>query len=246
MARIVGTVAAVLATVLLSGQAKIPRFDGVLEFTEKNCAKKEKCTLKRPFGYVDSRGIGWQAPKDQWTNGASIPKKLRARYGNPFDASLIRAAVIHDHYCDRFVRSWSDTHWVFYDALLTSGVDKSLAREMYAGLLLGGPLWVIIKKGTPCSVGETCVQQADGTPLPAGGVMKDTEDGRRVLVREARYEDPFFDAEFEELQAKLNANAGAETRSEIENLVKQVRPRDPFLTAPDTIVITPAAGGVIE
>lgn len=239
---------AILAAVagICPASAQVGKFDKKLVFTEENCAKALKCYLKQPFGYVDSTGVGWEAPAGQWTNGASIPEFLRARYGNPFDADLIRAAVIHDHYNERKVRTWTDTHWVFYDALLTSKIERHRAIEMYGGLLLGAELWIIVKKGTGCTTGKNCVQQVSAGLLPLSDSQKINEDGDVLLIRNARYDDPAFDGDLAKFKAKLEADPGIDTRKEIEALASSIRPADPILTGPETIVITPADGGVTK
>ncbi len=145
------------------------QFAGKVVFTEAGCEKKGECDLKDEFGFVDSAGTGWQASADNKTDGASIPKKLQPHFGYSFDEDLVRAAIIHDHYCDRHVRTWGDTHWVFYDALLASGVERRRAQKMYAGVLLGGPKWIWLIRGMECPTGKNCIQQVPTASLPGGG-----------------------------------------------------------------------------
>lgn len=230
---------------LLSSVLAAPVFQDKLVFTDAACAKTGECTLASNFSFVDSTGVGWQAAAGNVTNGASIPPKLRPYIGYPFDADLIRAAVIHDHYCDRHVRSWRDTHWAFYDALLASGVEHKRAKRMYAGVLLGGPKWFWTIVGRDCTgaVGKVCVQQAGYKPLPSGSVKSKDADGKDIILRAARYDSAEFPAELDTASAEIDLLPAAAGRVEIEALVKKIRPRDDFLHGPD-IVARPKPSGV--
>lgn len=218
----------------LSGLAA--EFVGKVEFTETGCEQRGACILKSDFGYIDSTGVGWQAKAGNKTDGASIPPRLQPYIGQPFDADLIRAAIIHDHYCDRHVKSWADTHWVFYDALLTSQVDWLRALKMYVGVLLGGPKWIWEIAGEQCPIGITCTRRARTVALPEDGASRTNSEGEHFVVRAARYTDPDFARELaragEEID-KLRPGAG---RPEAEALAKFIRPRDKFLNGTDAIL----------
>jgi hypothetical protein len=88
---------------------------------------------------------------------ATIPSWARPFVGGPFDPSYIKAAVIHDHYCDRHVRPWRSTHRAFYDALIALGLDTAKAKVMYYAVYLGGPKWVKLIPGKPCGSGIACI-----------------------------------------------------------------------------------------
>ncbi len=134
----VASLSVVMACVQFSDKA---RFIGDLEFTDPDCEADRRCVLKNNFAYRDPFGVSWQAPAGYVTDGASIPEFLWDEVGVPFDPELVPAAAIHDFYCKNRVRSWQQTHRVFYDALITWGVPKSRADVLYAGVLLGGPRW---------------------------------------------------------------------------------------------------------
>ncbi len=106
--------------------------------------------LRQALTYVDSNeirrpgtGREWHAPEQMCTDGATIPDIAFVRWaiGHPLDPDILPAAVIHDRYCDTQEIGHRDTHWVFYDALLASGVAKSRAQIMYFAVLIGGPRW---------------------------------------------------------------------------------------------------------
>lgn len=236
----------VTAFLLISGGAYAARgqFPDALRFTEVGCEKQGQCKLKEKFGYIDSTGVGWEAAAGNKTDGASIPPDLKPYFGNSFDSDLIRAAVIHDHYCDRHVRRWYDTHWVFYDALLASGVDKGRAKLMLAGILLGGPKWLWLTKGTACATGRTCIQKVPTARLP-GGSTTTNERGETVLARPARYNSPEFIVEMEKAAAKIESSGDMGPEDLLE-LAKSIRPDDEFLNGPDEILIPPPPPGTVD
>jgi len=49
--------------------------------------------------------------------------------------------VIHDWFCDRRNMPWERVHRVFYEAMLTSGVEAAKAKLMYLAVYYGGPRW---------------------------------------------------------------------------------------------------------
>jgi Protein of unknown function (DUF1353) len=97
--------------------------------------------LTSPFGYTDPAGQEWKVPSGARVDGASIPPPLWPLIGSPLTGKYRDASVIHDWYCDRRSRPWRAVHRVFHHAMTTSGVDRVLAKVMYAGVLLGGPRW---------------------------------------------------------------------------------------------------------
>jgi len=96
--------------------------------------------LLKPFSYVDPKGQTWNVPAGTKTDGASIPRILWLTYP-PFTGKYRQAAVVHDYYCQLRSRAWKDTHKVFYDAMLTSGVPEKTAKIMYGAVYGFGPRW---------------------------------------------------------------------------------------------------------
>ena len=112
-------------------------FVGNLEFIPEKCESTGTCAIKSDFEYKDSTGLRWQTKAQDKTDGASIPAWAQPFVGAPFTRDYIKAAVIHDHYCDRQVRPWRQTHRVFYDALIESGVSAARAKLLYYAVYLG-------------------------------------------------------------------------------------------------------------
>jgi hypothetical protein len=173
-------------------------FIGELKLRPDGCASTGNCTLEEEFGYVDAANVGWVAKKGLLTDGASIPPWAQPIVGGPFEKAFIKAAVIHDHYCDRHVRPWRQTHRVFYDALLASGVSKSKAGIMYFAILVGGPKWVKLIKGKPCALGFSCINNVSiSASMPGTGVALG-EENEVFLARP-----PLFgSAQFENIMAR--------------------------------------------
>lgn len=101
--------------------------------------------------FVDSAGVEWIAPKGTLTDGASVPRLALWVTDGRFDPGFLKAAVIHDAYCqadnkDRCPeqyqqRPWKQVHRMFYEACLAGGTSPSTARIMFAAVWLAGPRW---------------------------------------------------------------------------------------------------------
>lgn len=101
--------------------------------------------LENDFEYIDPHGRRWPVPPGIQIDGASIPPAAWSFIGGPFSGLYREASVIHDHYCDRRTRSQDDTHRVFYDGMITSGVERWRAGLMYGAVLVGGPKWSTVR-----------------------------------------------------------------------------------------------------
>lgn len=138
------------------------------EFSPKSIELEDSSTnylkvLKHDISYRDDNNEVWKSNRGDVTDGASIPLVLQGIVGDPFDPSFIRAAVIHDRYCDKKnghrVRSWRQTHRVFYEMLLVSGIDPLKAKIMYYAVYNFGPKWGYLD--TPIICGPNCIQSAE-------------------------------------------------------------------------------------
>jgi hypothetical protein len=187
-------------------------FEGELELVPDDCKSAGLCRLGADFGFVDAAGIGWQATKGLLTDGASIPPWATPIVGDPFEEAFIKAAVIHDHYCDRRVRPWRQTHRVFYEALRVSQVPKGKAGIMYFAVMIGGPKWLKLIKGRPCPVGMDCINQVDISASIPGSAMALGAPGELLIARP----DEFGSARF--------ANTMAEKLPELEALGDTLTP----------------------
>jgi len=91
--------------------------------------------------YCDSEGRLWTAPKGSVVDGASIPRFFWRFIGSPFVGKYRKASVIHDVYCVTKERPHKDTHRMFYEAMLASGVGRFKAWVMYSAVKCCGPRW---------------------------------------------------------------------------------------------------------
>src|SRR5689334_10444439 len=90
-----------IVLVLLAGvRVAHADFVGSLVLSPTGCESTGHCELGADFGFIDPKGVGWQAAKGLITDGASIPPWAQPIVGKPFDESFVKAAIIHDHYCD--------------------------------------------------------------------------------------------------------------------------------------------------
>jgi hypothetical protein len=147
---------------LLYGQNLHAQFEGELVLEPDGCEEIEECYIKNKLRYTDPNTLVWEAEKGLKTDGATLPKWAEPFIGKPYDESFIRAAVVHDHYCDRHVRSWRSTHRVWYHMLIDLGVPKAKAKIMYYAVFVGGPKWIEIVEPKDC--GQNCINEFNKLP----------------------------------------------------------------------------------
>jgi hypothetical protein len=217
-------------------------FSGKLGLHPNGCEETRKCYLDDSFHYKDSHSEDWEAQKDDETDGASIPWWAQSTVGLPFDRSFIKAAVIHDHYCNRHVRPMLKTHWVFYDALLASGVSSKKAKIMYAAILIGGPKWISLIPGKPCKKGAACVQSVSELPLPAGAARGVADDGKPIIYRDANYDNANVKAAIEDVTKMIEANPESVSEESLEKIAGSVPGNELFFNNLDGIVVAPSNG----
>lgn len=203
------TIAFTLAVPILA-QAQ---FDGELNLLPTGCQTTGQCTLKNKLRFTDITGVVWEAKAGLITDGASIPGIFQPFVGKPFEEDFIKAAVIHDHYCDRHVRPWRQTHRVFYEGLITQGVSKAKAKVMYFAVYLGGPKWVELIPGLNC--GKNCIN-----------AMKTASGSPGFRARKADYGAQDLAAELQKLSDEIEANSDLLTLDEIDARARALRPDD--------------------
>lgn len=216
----------VLALALATTTNAHAGFNGELVLEPDGCQMSGLCALGADFGFVNSEGIGWQAAKGLLTDGASIPPWAQPIIGGQFERSFIKAAVIHDHYCDRRVRSWRQTHKVFHEALLESGVSKSKAAIMYFAVMIGGPKWVKLIKGKPCPVGMACINTFDISASLPGNDVSLGGDGHLIMKRADKYATASFANSMSRNLPVLEALGEDVTAMQIEALANQEMEKD--------------------
>lgn len=101
--------------------------------------------------YTAPDGTEWVAVKGTLTDGASIPTFALSFTGDKFSASFLKAAIVHDAYCQCFVkdrcpeqyhkRPWQAVHQMFRDACIAGGTDVRKANLLFAAVWMYGPRW---------------------------------------------------------------------------------------------------------
>ena len=155
--------------------------------------------LVEPFEFTDPDGLVWSVPAGAPIDGASIPRPLWTIVGSPFVGAYRRATVIHDYYCDTKERGWRETHLVFYDAMLTSGVGSTRAKQMFAAVYNFGPRWELAPPTKGASGEPVLVVDDDRT------VGRDVEAEMRELEAFIAEADPDLDALMAEIDAREDA-----------------------------------------
>lgn len=230
MRRIFGVIAvAITCTSPASAQ-----FIGRLELVPQGCEQSGKCTLAHDFGYRDPKGVGWQAKAGLVTDGASIPAIAQPIIGSPWDPQFVRAAVLHDHYCIRTVYPRTQTHRMFYDALIESGVNRVKASVMYYAVMVGSHMWIKPMEGERCSGMSNCIRNVEGRTNIGDAVLRRSPAGELQIYRAPRFDNPAILEDIRQAQRLMEAG-DFDTPEKVEALAKQRHPNDLFLQNGDTI-----------
>lgn len=224
---------ACIATNLMIASAAA-QFSGKFELGPPGCEDKGLCTLTYDLRFKDPKGVEWLAAAKDQTDGASIPTWAQSFIGKPFEKLFIKAAVIHDHYCERHVRPWRATHRVFYDGLIDQGVDAAKAKLMYYAVYLGGPKWVDLIPGKSC--GKNCLFQFETGVAGQSNAVKAS-----IMTRPATYGQPGFVAELQNVEKLINENGSKIDLDFLEKRAENLRPTDFYYQHGDKVAI---GGGI--
>ncbi len=99
--------------------------------------------------FVDAKGNAWTAPVGTLTDGASVPRAGLPVTDGRFDQHFLKAAVVHDAYCQGEnedgpsyqTKPWRAVHKMFHEACLAGGTPKVTAKLMYNAVRWFGPRW---------------------------------------------------------------------------------------------------------
>jgi hypothetical protein len=233
----------------IAGQSNAGSFLGELVLYPDGCQKtnSRKCKLGSELTYKSSRGekLVWQT--DKWvgdehqsgtTNGASIPKWAWSIIGDPYDPAYLKAAIVHDHYCykENRVRSWKDTHIMFYDALVDLNVPATKAKTMFFAVYLFGPHWIELVPGENC--GENCIKSLStnwNQPMPSAFSAPEYNVKSRKYLRWEGDRINTDKAQEKIYQFKKHIESSPEmTITEIQEYAKKIEPEFFFFTHGDT------------
>lgn len=204
-------------------------FAGDLKLLPVGCQQTDArtCRLGSLLTFKSSDGLVWQT--DVWkdgngqsgtTDGASIPKWAQPVIGDAYDESFLKAAIVHDHYCykENHVRSWRQTHRMFYDALIDLGISKIKAKTMYFAVYGFGPRWIDLVPGENC--GANCIK----TVTPSGEVSEPDQ-----------FASSKTQAEIEKFELLIEKNPNMSV-GEIEVYARSLKPNDFYFNNGSTYV----------
>ncbi len=97
--------------------------------------------LLKPFSFIRTTGEAWPVPAEAIVDGASIPRIFWSLIGGPLTGLYRDASIVHDFYCDVKTRPWKNTHRIFFEGMMTSGVAELKAKIMYYAVYKFGPRW---------------------------------------------------------------------------------------------------------
>ncbi len=128
--------------------------------------------------FVNAAQDVYIAPKETWTDGASIPVIFVPIIGDPRSREFMNAATVHDAYSSKrnengpyyHAATWQEVHRMFYDGLLASGTPPLKAKIMYAAVYLGGPRWKEVRKPPV----RQAMRVTGMEIVPASSVIEDT------------------------------------------------------------------------
>lgn len=216
----------ILLIVALTPFAAIAQFEGELVLEPPGCESVGLCTIKDKLRFRDTKGVDWEAAAGLKTDGASIPPVFQPIVGKPFERSFIKAAIIHDHYCERHVRSWRQTHRVFYEGLIAEGVPTAKAKVMYYGVYLGGPKWVELIPGNQCQ--GNCINQLRNLATYPGGPA--------IQSRPSQYDKPWLVEELRQISMEIEADPDRLSIEQLEARAQARRPDDFYFRNGDQVV----------
>ena len=214
------------------------------------------CHLKGKLSFVSPRNgmvwetKEWQNPSMLWkkgleqsgtTDGTSLPLLARPFLGRRYDLSYLKASIIHDHYCytEGKIRTWQDTHLMYYDALIALKVSKIRAKLMYFAVYSFGPKWKIeetmfqTKMLSPrfsSAVAAGSFEFESLLPTKARPARKETfsrakATSIRIKTKKEDYDSNNFNEQFLKIERKLESNPEM-TLEEIEVMARNLDPHN--------------------
>lgn len=207
------------------------QFEGQLLIEPTGCEASGQCISRNALRFTDKAKVVWEAKADLATDGASIPKVFQPLVGQPFAPAFIKAAIVHDHYCDRHVRPWRDTHRMFYEALIDQGIEQGKAKLMYFAVYLGGPKWQQLIPGNKCT--GNCINSViKGLGKP--GYKFDAAD----------YDAKDLQESLKALASVLDQNPNALSLEDLEQRARTLRPSDAYFKSGNSVILNDA--GITE
>jgi Protein of unknown function (DUF1353) len=120
-----------------------PRFVGVLSLSSYvgPVTPFGEMVLDQDFAFIDSNSVTWDAHKGDIIGGAHIPAIFKPLMGTSYETPYLGAAVLHDVWCRSMKRTWQSTDAMFYEAMVTNGLNIVKAYSMWSAVYFFGPHW---------------------------------------------------------------------------------------------------------
>lgn len=97
------------------------------------------------FQFQDSKGVLWEVPRGQVTDGAAIPRSLWSVVGSPLSGEFIASSALLDRYTADRTRPREEVLQMYREALIASGVSETKASLFYNAVKSFGPNWTQMK-----------------------------------------------------------------------------------------------------
>ena len=137
------------------------------------------------------------------------------------------------------MRTWQQTHLMFYDALIDSGVPAHKAQIMYFAVLAGGPRWVELIEGIACPIGMMCISSERMMLDPAVRMIKD--EAGAFMVRGESYDTPEFKMKMDAAHEFMAAKGDTVTAGDLSGLADLLEQSEAFKSNVDMAVMPPGA-----
>lgn len=177
--------------------------------------------LDEDLYFIEPDNTAWKAGKGDVTDGASIPKLFQPIIGGPWEEDYLPAAVMHDHYTKRLVRTWWTTDRMFHQAMIVKKVPSIKAAVMYYAVYAFGPHWAELEDGTPCGPNCTFISPITTGPVTLGALTYQRADYDLSHAPELK--------EVEQQVANAEAKGTPMTLSDLESLAAARHNDNPFL-----------------
>ena len=88
----------------------------------------------------------------------------------------------------------TQTHRMFYEALVKSNVPTAKALTMYYAVMVGARMWIDLMEGSDCTGISNCIQSTTGQLTIPNSTIKKVEN-KLQAHRPARFNDPAVGAD---------------------------------------------------
>ena len=99
--------------------------------------------LNHKLVFRQANGKEWVSPPGSVVDGRAVPTIFVQLVGQPLDSSFVKSAVSYEVAVRNKQRTWQAAQRMFYEAVLTEGIEPSEAKAMYLLLSGSGTRWAM-------------------------------------------------------------------------------------------------------